>query len=409
MVRLLIVITLVACTRTSEKYCGLHPEDLANCPPSDAPRPACSVDSECPASAAHCLLEGGTGMCVECRDDSDCALSCDPDSRTCRTCVEHADCAASNACMPEGACGTDDTIIYVAPGGDDQGTCVKAAPCGTVAYALTQVSTSRYHIKLTGALNETVVIAAKRVVLLADPNTTLSGADPTIKIQQGTVSIYDLEIPCAPNGAGIKSEMGSTTFVRDVYVHGCGGKGAAIEAKGGFISIARSRVSESSTGAISTDGNAVFAITNTMVYRNGTPATTRSAVTIGATTMGVNNRFEHNTIVHNQVKFAVTVAGGVSCTATNLLEMPHNIIAGNTTTTGANNNTAGACDFGKSRIADDAGEFAFVSAAPPYDYHLTATSTAIDTIEFSTVADDIDSEFRPLGVRRDHGADEYKP
>jgi hypothetical protein len=203
--------------------------------------------------------------------------------------------------------------------------------------------------------------------------------------------------------------MGSTTLVRDVYVHGCGGKGAAIEAKGGFISISRSRVSESTTGAISTDGNAVFSITNTMVYRNGTPATTRSAVTIGATTIGMNNRFEHNTIAHNQVKGAVTVAGGVACTATNLLEMPHNIIAGNTTTTNVNNNTVGSCDFSKSRVVEDPGEFAFVSIDPPYDYHLTQPSAAIDKIDASGVSDDIDGQFRPLGPRRDFGADEYKP
>ena len=403
MVRLLFVIMLAACTRTSEKYCGLHPEDLANCPPSDAPRQLCSVDSECPATASHCLLEGGAGMCVECRDDSDCSLSCDPDSRTCRSCVEHADCVTSNACMPEGQCGTDDNVIYVAEGGADIGTCVKTAPCATIAYALTHVTAARYHIKLSGALVETVVIAAKRAVLLADPNTTLRGADPTIKIQQGTVSVYDLEIPCAANGAGIKSEMGSTTVIRDVYVHGCGGKGAAIEAKGGFISISRSRVSECTTGAISTDGNAVFSITNTMVYRNGTTASARGAVTIGATTMGLNNRFEHNTVAHNLAKISLTVAGGVSCTATNLLEMPHNIIAGN------NANTAGGCDFGKSRVVEDPGEFAFVSTDAPYDYHVTATSTAIDQIETSAVTDDIDGQFRPLGLRKDVGADEYKP
>ena len=409
MVRLLIVIALAACTRTSEKYCGLHPEDLANCPPSDAPRQMCSIDSECPMTASHCLVEGGVGMCVECRDDSDCTLSCDPDSRTCRSCVEHADCVDSNACMPEGQCGTNATVIYVAPGGDEQGTCAQVTPCATIAYALTQVTATRYHLKLSGALAETVVIAAKRAVLLADPNTTLTGADPTIKIQQGTVSIYDLEIPCGVKGAGIKSEMGSTTIIRDVYVHGCSGKGAAIEAKGGFISISRSRISESTTGAISTDGNAVFSITNTMVYRNGTAATARSAVTIGATTMGMNNRFEHNTIAHNQAKFAITVAGGVSCTATNLLEMPHNIIAGNSTSTGANNNTVGSCDFAKSRIAEDPGEFAFVSTELPFDYHLTAGSSAIDQIDVSAVTDDIDGQFRPLGVRKDVGADEYKP
>jgi hypothetical protein len=405
MARWLIVIVLAACTRTSEKYCGLHPQDLANCPPSDAPRQMCTDDSTCPTESPHCLLESGIGMCVGCRDDGDCALSCDPDSRTCRTCAEHADCIASNACLPEGACGTNDNVIYVSATGTNAGTCPKEAPCKTIAFALGLVTTDRYHIKLSGTLAETVVIAAKHVVLLADPGTKLTGGDPTLKIQQGTVSVYGLEIACG-TGAGIKSEMGSTTFLRDVFIHGCGGKGGGIEAKGGFISISRTRIADCPTGALVTDANAVFSVTNTWIYGNGTAAATRSPVAIGATTMGANNRFEHNTVVRNTVKAGATVAGGVACTATNTLAMPHNIIAGNTTTTGVNNNTFGLCDFSDSRVTDDLTEFAFVSED---DLHLTQASSAIDKIEVSGVPDDIDGQFRPLGLRRDYGADEYKP
>jgi hypothetical protein len=417
MVRQLIVIALVtvlgACTRTSEKYCGLHPEDLANCPRSDAPRQACTTDPECPAMAPHCLLEGGGGECVECIDDADCTstgkLACDPDTRSCRSCVEHTDCPDSLTCLPEGTCGTDADVIYVTAGGANAGTCGGAAPCGTVAYALGQVSATRYHLKLSGALAETVVIEALRVVMLADPGTTLTGADPSIKIIKGTVSIYDLEIACSPNGAGIKSEMGSTTLLRDLYVHGCGGKGPAIEAKGGFIGINRVRVGESRTGGISTDGSAVFSITNTIVYRNGSPMSAKGGVTIGAATVGMNNRFEHNTVVFNQAKTAVNAAGGVGCTVTNVLEMPYNIIAGNTTSMGVGDNTIGACDFSKSSVVADPTEFAFVSSDAPYDYHILAGSSAIDRVEVSTVSDDADGQFRPQGPRKDLGADEYKP
>lgn len=404
MARWLIVIALAACTRTSEKYCGLHPEDLANCPPSDAPRQMCTIDDECPTTAKYCLIESGIGMCVGCRDDNDCSLSCDADTRVCRTCVEHADCTGSNACLPEGACGTNDTVIYVADGAD-MGACTFDAPCKTIAYALTQVTQDRYHIKLSGTLNETVVVVGKRVVFLADPNTKLTGGDPTIKMQEATVSIYDLEIACG-TGAGIKSEMGSTTQLRDVYIHGCAGKGGGIEAKGGYISISRTRIASCSTGALTTDANAVFSVTNTWIYDNGTAAATRSPVSIGATTMGVNNRFEHNTIVRNKVKAGAAVAGGVSCTLTNTLPLPNNIIAGNTSTTGLNNNTFGGCDTKGSLVSETLTEFAFVSET---DLHLTQPSIAIDKIDVSAVPDDIDGQFRPQGAKRDYGADEYKP
>ena len=242
----MIVIALAACTRTSEKYCALHPEDLANCPPSDARRQTCASDPECPAMAPHCLLESGGGECVECFDDAHCIavgkLACDLDSLSCRSCVMHADCPDSNACTPDGTCGGDDTVIYVAQGGNDSGACTVTAPCARIAYALGRVSNTRYHLKLSGVLNETVTIMGERVVLLADPDTRLTGGNPTLKIVKGTVSIYDLEIACG-NGAGIRAEMGSTTILRGTYVHGCAGNEAAIDSRGGFLGISRARIS----------------------------------------------------------------------------------------------------------------------------------------------------------------------
>ena len=361
--------------------------------------------------APHCLLEGGGGTCVECLDDGDCMavgkLACDADTRTCRNCVEHAGCPGSQACLPEGTCGDDTTVIYVAPTGVDTGTCPVTAPCKTIAFALGRVTETRYHVKLTGVLAETVTIVGKNVVLIADPNTKLTGGATTLKIQDSTVSVYDLEIACSAMGNAVKSEMGSTTQLRDIYVHGCAGKDPAIDAKGGFIGISRARIGECVSGGIATDGSAKFSITNTLVYRNGTAMSKKGAVTIGASAAGTN-RFEHNTIVHNTAKTGPNVAGGVGCTLTNLLEMPHNIIAGNTTTTGIGDNTIGGCNFGTSSVTADTAAYAFKSEIAPYDYHITAGSSAIDKVDVSTVADDVDSEFRPQGPRKDLGADELR-
>lgn len=406
--RLLILIVCAACTRTSEKYCGLHPEDLAHCPPSDAmvdPRPTCASDPECPATLPHCLIEGATlGVCVGCIDNSHCTTpgkeSCDPDTRTCRSCVEHADCLASNACLPDGTCGTDDQVIYVDENGTDAGDCTVAAKCATIAYALGRVTATRYHVKLSGTLTETVVINSKRVTLIADPTAKLVGlASPALKIQKATVHVYDLELACASAIGGIKSEMESTSQLRSVYIHGCT---LGIENKGGFLNVARSRIEENSTGGIALDAASAFSITNTMIVRNGSPASARGGVSIAATTTGMN-RFEHNTVADNQVKPAAAVGGGVSCTLTNFMELGHSIFAGNTPP-----DTVG-CDPATSLREPDADALMFVSRVPPYDYHLKLGSPAIDQVEVSGLSDDIDGQFRPQGVRKDFGADEYRP
>ena len=408
MVRLLIVIAVAgACTRTSEKYCGLHPEDLAHCPPSDAPvdpRPPCMGDPDCPAATPHCLLEGGPlGVCVGCIDSSDCTepgkASCDPDTRTCRSCVEHTDCA-SMACLPDGTCGTDDNVIYVDENGTDTGTCTVGARCKSIAYAYELVTATRFHIKLSGTITETVTLSTKRATLLADPTAKLVGiASPALKVQKTTVNIFDLEIACASAIGGLKSEMTSTSVLRNVYIHGCG---LGIENKGGFLNISRSRITENTGGGISLDAASAFSITNTFIYRNGSPDSAKGGVSIAATVTGMN-RFEHNTVADNQIKPAVTVAGGVTCTLTNFTEMANNIFSGNTPP-----NTLG-CDPARSKSEADSATLRFKSTMPPYDYHLTSGSPAVDQIDNSALSEDFDGQFRPQGVRKDFGADELKP
>ncbi|MBA3502912.1 MAG: hypothetical protein H0T65_21295, partial [Deltaproteobacteria bacterium] len=213
MVRLLIVFALVACTRTSEKYCGLHPEDLANCPQQDAGLLSCASDPECPGEKPRCLLEGGTGRCVGCIDNVDCTLpgrqSCDAETRTCRSCIEHADCTATNVCLPEGTCGDSSRVIYVdGTNGTDAGDCAFAAPCKTITFALDLVTDTRFFMKLSGELRESVVVNSQYVVILAGPGTKLVGVgDPAFKVQKATVNLYDLEIACESTISGFKSEM----------------------------------------------------------------------------------------------------------------------------------------------------------------------------------------------------------
>jgi hypothetical protein len=417
LIGLVAVLVAGACEKRSELYCGKHPDDLANCPQTDAgidaPTP-CMDEADCTPAAPLC--EPGAGICVGCLTDIDCAgdpnrALCDPETYSCRSCIEHADCA-SRACLPDGTCGDDDTVIYVSEGGADTNPCTVSSPCATILRALPLVTDTRRFVKLSGALvSPAITIGSRRVILLSDPATTLRGADPVLKIQKSLVEIHDLTIDCGGAAlGGIKTEMDSTTTLRRVTVRGCGKLG--VEGKGGFLAISRSLIAHNAGGGITTDGSARFSITNTFIYRNGTAGSARGGVTLGATTTDVRNRFEFNTVVDNQVKAGNAVAGGVACAAGNLIDLANNVIARNTSSTGLNPNTVGGCGVALSLVVeDDIMPLEFVSPdAEPFDYHIGPGSSARDTApDGSSVTEDFDGHYRPQGLYKDYGADEYRP
>jgi len=405
--RVLIVIAgcgalLAACERRSDKYCMLHPTDLAFCERSDAPSDApmmCTSNAECSAADPYC--EPSAHICVECLTSADCAThpgepQCNPTTFACQGCLVHTDCA-SGACLPEGTCGDESNVIYVSDQGLDTNPCTAAAPCKTIAHAITLLTQTRQYIKLSGALVESATILAKRATFLADPGTTLTGtADPTLKLQKSELRIYDLAVTCpaAPAIGGIKSEMESTTTLVNVTIRGCGHKG--LEGKGGYLRVNRSTVAQNLEGGIVLDGMADFSITNTFIYLNGKPDVVAGGVMIGATTSGIN-QFEFNTVVQNIGK----VVGGVTCPTTNGMPAKNNLIVENSPA-----NTVG-CDFSASIVAPDITPYDFLGAN---NYHLGANSEAIDKVTAtSSVSDDVDAQYRPIGAAKDFGADEYKP
>ena len=101
----------------------LHPcTDNANC--TDPAAPVCDLAAQ---------------VCVECTPESAAACTgqkpiCGADN-VCRACTAHADCLASMVCLPDGSCGIEDQVAYVANGGTSA-TCAKSAPCNTLTAAI---------------------------------------------------------------------------------------------------------------------------------------------------------------------------------------------------------------------------------------------------------------------------------
>lgn len=366
---------------------------------------ACKSDNECPATASHCVI--AQGVCAECLVAAHCtdpeATLCDLDTRTCRGCLEHADCA-SRACLPDGTCGDDSTVAFVdGAAGNDLTTCTIAAPCATPNRAHALLTPTRRYVKLSGTITLASRLQLSLVadtVWLADPGTSITSDDePIVELRDGNLVVYDLEVACMRD-RGFRINGGTSLHLHGVFIHSC--TKLAIEGNGGALVIDRSELS-SNAGGIQT-GPGTFSITNSFFTRNGT----NGAVRIESSTIGIN-RFEFNTVVDNMASTSSLSArtGGIECPGSNTMAMPHNIIARNT---GYRTNTFGGCDFSKSLVTGEVTSIGFVSSdTAPFDYHIRPPSVAIDAAYATTLAVDFDGQPRPVGVESDLGADEHTP
>ena len=418
--RVLVLSLLVAgagCQKRSELYCGANPEDLANCPQTDAPVPpmmACQVDGDC-TSPAKPLCSPDSHTCVGCllTNPGYCAMqdpqkpNCDPGTLTCRGCLTNSDCT-SNACLPgTGVCAEASTLIYVnSDSGDDagghDGTMTK--PLKTITKALTFVMGSRNVIRLSGAApyNEAVVIMAKNVIILADPGTkVIAKADPAIKISGSQATIVGLELECPSSQKnGVKCDGKSTARLVRMNIHGCPKTG--LDAADGYIELSQSTVADNGDGIVI--GTATFSIVNDFIVHNGSTTAMHGGVDLGAINPACH--LEFNTIAHNQASATSLKGPAVTCPSLSNFPIPNNLIIANTgPATGATLN----CDASGSKTDPDPTAYQFTQiTTAPYNYHLKTGSEAIDmALTPSLISDDVDGNFRPQGMQKDLGADEY--
>jgi hypothetical protein len=418
MVARVLIIALVAaagCKKQSELYCDMHPGDRENCGYLDAgidARPTCMTNEDCVATSPNApWCEPTARVCVECYDATHCAANaidklCDLQTFSCASCVVHSDCA-SEACLPEGGgCGDELNVAYVDPtAGVDNKFCTLLLKCKTVKAAL---ATGKLFIKLQGTIDEAIVVDARAVTFLGAPGTVIKRSmnGVIVVVTKGSdAAFYDVRIEGAGE-KGIFIDMKSTLRLTRVEITGCNAHDRrAIEVKDARFLMTRSSIHENLGGGIIVDATSVYQITNSFIVRNGA-ADSQVGGAVLASTGSAIHKFELNTVADNVARDGV--AGGVQCAAS--IAAPNNLVVRNTTgtTTDAMTQARGTCIFTQSKLDPDATSYLFINAdAPAYDYHLGATSAAIDQGVMSSETIDFDGEPRPNNMRFDFGADEF--
>jgi hypothetical protein len=319
--------------------------------------------------------------------------------------------------LPTGACGDDTTVAYVASaaaGGTVNTSCTKATPCTTVANGL---ATNRPYIKISGTIDEAVVVNDKAVTFLADPGAkltrstagvimTINGASP--------VTIYDLEVTAAlgaSTGIGISATVGSNVTLDNVKVTGCASTG--ISATTATLTATRTSVIANTGGGISLTGSA-FDLTNNVIAKNGSGSTAFGGLSINQLGTGAHV-LDFNTISGNVGATGVTT--GVVCSlVTQAVTFSNNIIYANSGSGAGTQVSGNNCAYTYSDIGPDTvtgtgnanTDPMFVNASQN-NFHLLTGSLVKDAADPGAVlAVDLDGDTRPQGAARDMGADEYK-
>lgn len=332
----------------------------------------------------------------------------------CQRCTLHAQCVASNVCLPDGSCADPLLVSYVQAGGSGS-ACTQSMPCGTLDDG---VKANKLIVKFAAGLvadNKTTTID-RAVTILADSGAKLSRSNPGVILEirnDADVKIYDLEVTGGTGSAdsAISIPNGGSPKLLLSGIRIDNNQGTGIIASAGSLTIARCTISRNTGGGVSVSGaGTTFDITNSFVFRNGD----NSASLLGGLDLRVvaaaANRLAFNTIVDNETSIG---AGGVSC-AVPAFAAPNNIIARNSlagSTTATSAQTSGACTYPTSKTQADVTGLGFEhpDVPAPFSYRLTAGSTAIDQAT-TPVAIDVDNEgeARPQGSQKDIGADEYR-
>jgi hypothetical protein len=297
----------------------------------DADRLHCESDGQC--TPLVCDVSGAM-TCVQCTvNEASVCVATTPVcvNNQCQKCTAHAQCAASNVCLPDGTCADEAQIAYVQAGGTGT-TCTKFAPCGTLDVGLT---TNMPFVKInSGAVADikTTSIDGKAVMVLAEPGARLERVNVGVILEvrnNADVKIFDLEVAGA-TGSGnaaifIASGAPILTLTR-VKIDDSQGPG--ISAIAGTLTMTQSTVSRNTGGGISISG-AQFDLVGNVFFSNGSGMSAVGAVSI-STSQSTTNRLEFNSFSKNLVQDGVGSA--IQCNA-GAFTARNNIMSGSGTLT----------------------------------------------------------------------------
>lgn len=409
---LLALLALAGCE--NKYYCeGKNPLD--NCLAEAAAVCVSAADCTATPSTPACDVDA-TRTCVQCTQ-ADPAACKDTSpvcaANACRACAADAECA-SGTCLPNGACGNDQTVAYVnaPPLGTDNPTCTKAAPCTKMDQAL---QTKRPFVRLTGTISEAVTVDnTTEVTFVGAPGARLtrpSGVGIELK-GSAKLAIYDLEI-AGPSGVGISMPAGNNASLTLVRARVTDNDGGGVIAVGGSLQISQSSFLQNLGGGLSIN-SAKFEVVNNFFVRNGQAGTVGGVRFNEITATG--NRFEFNTVTRNTG--LDNVMTGVACTTVLVpVLLANNIVYGNTVNgTGRQVTSDANCAWTYSNIGPDpVGGASNLNMAPAFadpnnnDFHLLPDSAGKDLADkTSKVLVDFDGDPRPIGAGPDMGADEIE-
>ncbi len=310
-------------------YCAAHPDDPGCLP--DGPQ-RCGSAAECTPPLVCDVMD--TGTCVECTPEEAAACTeatpvCGDDHR-CRGCSAHAECPASDTCLPDGWCANPEEVAYVQAGGTGAQPCTRAAPCGSLQEGVTAAGASRPYIRVVGtgtlAANAATTIDGKVVTILADTGAKLDrtgdGVILEVRNAGAEVRIYNLEITGASGGAGsagISIPAGGTPRLTMTRVKLTNNSGGGILASSGVLTIFQCTFSGNAEGGI-VASNGVLTVLQSTISENmgGGIVASDGKLTLWQSTISENTGggivVNDGTLTVSQSTIAKNTGGGISVT-----------------------------------------------------------------------------------------------
>ncbi len=400
--------------------------------PSAATNVPCATNLTCP-TGQFCDLARDPPLCVTVPLDAaiDAALPCntgasgcpaeapicDPASMTCRRCTADAECDSDACSEATGACIVEDAVLYVAPGGDDSGACLRTVPCATITRALALVSSTRSFVRIADG-DYTASLQVTRTTTLSGPSLTVlprlaNSGGTTINLQGVGIVLAIEALKISSTSDGIDTSSGTALRLFGVTLDGV--QNQALQTSGGIVEIRQSTVANSQRG-IDMNGGTLLINRSTFRANHDFPVRISSAGFQITSSVFVGNargisidgnlvagsKLEHDTFI------GTTNDRAVRCGAQGA-PVGDSLFSGNTSPSidvpRCSVRYSLVSDFMAPGTGNLTGDPGLVS---PTDFHLAPQSRAIDAADpLSTEPTDFEGQLRPRGTRRDIGADEY--